>query len=434
MTEDVELLRRYSAAGSEEAFAELVRRHIGLVYSVALRQVEGDAHLAQEVSQKVFTDLARKASSLVPHPVLSGWLYRGTQFAAIDAMRSERRRRAREQEAQSMHEFATAPDSETDREKLRPVLDQVMGELNDRDRDAVMLRFFEGRPFADIGRRLRLTEDAARMRVERALDRMRTLLTKRGVTSTTAALTAVLANQAAVIAPAGLAATVTGAALAGTMGGGAAASVATFMSMTKLQIGIIGTVALAGAGSVILQQQTNAGLIREIDVLRRPNPETAKLEKENQRLAQIVAELESYRDDGAELARLRNEAATTVRSRPPARADGAAGGSGVMIYPVAELDQIPAAIAQTSPTYPADMRRAGITGNVTVRMTIDANGDVSAAAATNYSRSEFEEAAVEAVKQWKFRPGQKDGQPVATQMDVPIVFALSEETYSGSSF
>jgi RNA polymerase sigma factor (sigma-70 family) len=425
MTEDAELLRRYAEERSESAFAELVQRHLGLVYSVALRQVEGDAHLAQEVTQKVFTDLARKASPLVRHPVLSGWLYRGTQFAAIDAMRSERRRRAREQEAQSMHEFAIAPDSDTDGEKLRPVLDLVMGELNDRDRDAVMLRFFEGRPFADVGQKLRLTDDAARMRVERALDKMRTLLAKRGVTSTTAALTVALANQAAVVAPAGLAATVTGAALAGTMGGGAAASVATLMSMTKLQIGIIGTVALAGAGSVILQQQTNAGLIREIDALRRPNPEAAQLEKENQRLAQIAAELEGYRDDGAELARLRDEAAA-VRSRPPAGADSAAGGSGATIYPVAELDQIPAAIAQARPTYPVDMRRAGITGNVTVSITIDANGEVSEAVATNSSRSEFEEAAVEAVKQWKFRPGQKDGQPVATQMDVPIVFALSK--------
>jgi RNA polymerase sigma factor (sigma-70 family) len=433
MIEDAELLRRYAVSRSEEAFAEIVQRHLGLVYSVALRQVEGDAHLAQDVTQQVFTALARKAAPLSRHPVLSGWLYRSTQFAAIDVMRSERRRRAREQEAQTMHELSNNPGPEVDGEKLRPVLDQVMGELNDRDRDAVMLRFFEGRPFAEVGTKLRLTEDAARMRVERALDKMRWLLVQRGVTSTTAALAVTLANQAAVSAPAGLAAAVTGAALSGTTAAGGGIALMTFMSTTKLQIGIIGALLAAGAGGIALQQQTNAELTREVETLGRPSPEAVRLQEENHRLAQIVAELESYRGDGTELARLRAEAAAlAARPRAPAGerthtgAGGPTGGS-TAIYPLAQLDQVPVVAIQGAPAYPVEMRRAGITGNVTVRMTVDENGNVTDVQATNSSRLEFDDPALEAVKRWKFQPGLKGGQAVRTQMEVQLRFSLDNE-------
>src|SRR6476646_7173615 len=64
MNSDSELLCRYVEARCEDAFAELVRRHVNLVYSAALRQVNGDAHLAQDVAQNVFADLARKAATL----------------------------------------------------------------------------------------------------------------------------------------------------------------------------------------------------------------------------------------------------------------------------------------------------------------------------------------------------------------------------------
>ena len=95
MIEDSELLRRYAEDRSEAAFAELVKRRVGLVYSVAVRQCGGDAHLAEDVTQRVFSDLARKAAELAARPVLSGWLYRSAQFAASDVVRSERRRRCR---------------------------------------------------------------------------------------------------------------------------------------------------------------------------------------------------------------------------------------------------------------------------------------------------------------------------------------------------
>src|SRR6185503_15409821 len=153
MTPDGELLRRYTETNSENAFAELVGRHLNLVYSAALRQVNGDAHLAQDVAQTVFADLARKAGSLAGRPVLTGWLYTSAHFAAAKAVRTEQRRHTREEEAQLMNQLLCDPAPDLDWEKLRPVLDAVMLELNETDREAVLLRYFHDRPHAEIADR-----------------------------------------------------------------------------------------------------------------------------------------------------------------------------------------------------------------------------------------------------------------------------------------
>ncbi|HEY1489563.1 MAG TPA: sigma-70 family RNA polymerase sigma factor, partial [Verrucomicrobiae bacterium] len=151
MTPDPELLRQFDLTHSEAAFAELVRRHVNLVYSAALRQVNGDAHLAQDVAQTVFADLARKAGSLARRESLTGWLYTSTHFAAAKMVRSENRRRDREEKF--MREpNETAPDAsraealaEAGLEKLGPTLDDAMHELKEGDREAVLLRYFENR-------------------------------------------------------------------------------------------------------------------------------------------------------------------------------------------------------------------------------------------------------------------------------------------------
>lgn len=258
MNEDAELLRRYTEGKSEAAFAELVRRHVGFVYGIALRRVHGDAHLAEEVAQGVFTDLARKAAVLVRHPALGAWLFRSARFAAAQAMRSEKRRKMREQEAQIMHELpdGTAA-SEPNWSAVRPVLDEVMETLPERDRVAVWLRVCEGRPFAEVGARLSASEDAVRVRVDRALEKMRVSLARRGVVSTTVALTSALAQEAGIVAPAGFAASVTGAALAGAAAGGGIAAglgLSTFMSTIKLAAwsGAVAVLCASVAGNAYL--------------------------------------------------------------------------------------------------------------------------------------------------------------------------------------
>src|SRR6516164_5945929 len=142
MIDDAALLQDYAQSGSEEAFAELVRRHVDLVYSTAVRTANGDQQLAKDVSQSVFVDLARKASALSRHPVLSGWLYTSACFAAAKAVRTEGRRRSREQEAQAMQQQNSDDTVEKDWEQIRPVVDAAMLELRESDRQALLLRFF----------------------------------------------------------------------------------------------------------------------------------------------------------------------------------------------------------------------------------------------------------------------------------------------------
>jgi RNA polymerase sigma factor (sigma-70 family) len=251
----------------------------------------------------VFTALARKADTLARRPVLVGWLYRSAQFAASDAVRTERRRQAREQEAHAMNETERLS-SDPDWDRLRPVLDEVLNDMDERDRDAVLLRFFDGHAFAEVGAKLQLTENAARMRVERALEKLRALLARRGVTSTTAALALALGNQAGAAVPAGLAATVTGVALAGAAGA-TGGLVVTFMSLTKLQIGIAAAVIAAGVGGVVWQRQALAEMQTMADTAEQQDRRVAALTEEKRRLAAEAADRE--RAAQIEVLRLREE-------------------------------------------------------------------------------------------------------------------------------
>ena len=272
-TPDLELLRCYAETGAEEAFAELVKRHIDLVWAAAWR-VSGDRELARDVAQTVFTDLARKAKKLPGGTVLPGWLYRAACYAAAMHIRGEARRAQREQQAMRQDQLQQADASEARAAaELQPVLDAALTDLTETDRDAVVLRFLAGRSFAEVGATLGTNEDAAQKRVSRALEKLREAFRKRGVTVSGGIVAAALGVAGAQAAPVGLGGVIATASLAGA---GTAAwgtfSVVTFMK-SKLALGIVGGVVVATTlawqqHNVTRLADENAGLRRQVVAMR----------------------------------------------------------------------------------------------------------------------------------------------------------------------
>jgi RNA polymerase sigma factor (sigma-70 family) len=247
MYPDSELLQRYAGQRDEGAFRALVEKHLGLVHAAALRRTGGRSHLAEEICQKVFTDLARKAGSLHRHPALAAWLHRSTRYAAIDAIRAEARRQKFQETLAAMPDEHAAGHDAEEWARLRPVLDEALDQLKEADRVAVVLRYFEGLSFADVGARLGLSENAARMKAERALGKLRLQLGRRGVTSATGALGLVLANRAVAAAPEGLAGTISAQALAGAAKGLGAGVLGTLVGSRFVAWGAL-VAAVLGAG------------------------------------------------------------------------------------------------------------------------------------------------------------------------------------------
>jgi RNA polymerase sigma factor (sigma-70 family) len=318
MNDDAVLLRHYAEEGAEDAFTELVRRYVDLVFGAAHRRVGGDAHRAADVTQQVFITLARQARKLSRHTVLAAWLHTATRNAALNLMISEQRRRFRENEALALNAVIANGEPAVDWDRVRPVLDAAIDELPEPDRAAVVLRFLQRRSFSMIGAALQVSEDAARMRTERALEKLRAALGRRGITSTGAALATIVGSHSLVSAPAGLSALVAAkslAAVTATAGGGIIA----FSSlMSSTFITAVATAVLAfGAG-------TYFGVSRNFDTPPPPALETPQhsqligaLRKDNLSLKAEVARL------NADVSRL-NSAAQLAAQRAPATPQKAA--------------------------------------------------------------------------------------------------------------
>jgi uncharacterized protein (TIGR03435 family) len=264
MPEDMELLRDYAQSGSEDAFAALVARHVNLVYSAALRIV-GEAHLAEEVTQAVFIILAKKAGSLSPKIILTGWLYRTARYVSARTLTMQKRRQTREQEAY-MRSSMNEPESVVWSE-IAPLLDAALAQLGQKDHDAVLLRFFGGKSFRDIGVALGTTEDGAKVRVRRALEKLQKYFTARGVAVSAAVIAGAVSANSVHAAPAALAKTVSAAAIAK----GATASSSTLilikgalkiMAWTKAKTAVaLGAAALLASGVAVVT-------VKEIRVFR----------------------------------------------------------------------------------------------------------------------------------------------------------------------
>jgi RNA polymerase sigma factor (sigma-70 family) len=206
---DRELLNRYVADGAHDAFAELVRRHVDVVYTAAVRQTRNDTDAAEEVTQRVFILLAGKAKTLAAdeHVILGGWLFNAVRFVAKDVLRKEERRARHEQKAAEMaQQEMRSGDAEPAWKDVEEELDEAMAGLDERSRGLIVLRFFEGKTAREVGERLGISEEAARKRVSRAVDELRQLFARRGVVMSASALAEGLATVALLKAPEGLAA------------------------------------------------------------------------------------------------------------------------------------------------------------------------------------------------------------------------------------
>ena len=319
MTDGQQLLADYAATGSETAFRELVSRYVDLVYSAAVRLVNGDSHLAEDVTQMVFADLARMARSLSSRPggmMLGGWLHRHTIFVASKIVRGERRRQLRERQAVEMN--AIEDHSAADLAMVAPVLDDAINQLGSEDRAAILLRFFEQRDFRSVGEALGNSEDGARKRVDRALDKLESLLKRRGVVLSAAVLGTTLGTSAVTAAPAGLAVNISIVALAGAAtGGGTTLTILKIMSITKAKAALIGVVLVAAVATplVISHQKQTTKLRGENEALRKQQAEEIQqLEAEKERLSKLVGRAnaaadtqKSTNDLSREILRLRGE-------------------------------------------------------------------------------------------------------------------------------
>ena len=318
MTESQQLLAEFASNGSEAAFREIVSRYLDLVYSTAVRLVSGDTHLAQDISQTVFVDLAQKSESLSREVKLGGWLHRHTCFVAANVLRGERRRQLRERESVEMNAMSNQPDAGVS--EVLPLLDEAINQLGTTDRAAVLLRFYERMDFRAVGEALGSNEAAAQKRVGRALEKLQAMLKLRGVSLSAVALGTALASEAVTAAPVGMVVTISSAALsAAAAGTSGTLTLLGFMASTKLKTGLIAVILAASIGTPLwLERQAQAGLSAQEARLHQQSDQVAQLKADIHRLSGLLSQTRKTQllpdDQFHELLKLRGEVGLLTRS------------------------------------------------------------------------------------------------------------------------
>lgn len=308
---DIELLQRYAHENCEEAFAEIVQRHLPLVYSAALRQV-GSADLAQEISQSVFVELARAAQKLPASTVVPAWLYQVARRTAIDVVRRETRRQAREKLA---HDLTQMNANSEPWAEIEPLLDEAMQTLDEQDRAAVLLRYFSNKSLREVGEAFGASENAAQKRISRAIEKLNEFFQKRGVRAGAAGIVVAISANAVQAVPIGLSASIATAAVAA-KGAAVTTSIAatTFTTMSAIKTAAVATAVIAAVSLGVYQNRQASALHSQLEALKaqiHPDAQLAELAAERDKalrqLAALQAENDRLNQTTPELLRLRDE-------------------------------------------------------------------------------------------------------------------------------
>lgn len=394
-TDDAELIQAYATAGSQAAFAELVSRYVDLVYSAAVRQVRSGS-LAEEVAQSVFIALAQHGGSIKSGTPLAAWLYLVTRRTAIDLLRREARRQARDHAAFEID----AMKSNSTWSCVEPLLDEAMEALSETDRTAIVLRYFESKSLREVGAALRTSEDAAQKRVSRAIEQLRSFFARRGVTVAASALATDLAAGAVQAAPVGLGVAISSAvSVSGAIGAMATAQAFKIITMTTIQKTFVGAAVVAFVGVGFYAQRTIARQQRDLRELR---DQQSRLIAENRQLRQD-------RNEDAQLLRAADSAIAAVRSR--AGAAGAGGGASGDSAMEGELKAVSARmavlkerIARSPDQQIPELRllREQDWINAAAKHKLDSDGDVAEALRSLRTSGKFNFSELAAKALWKF--------------------------------
>ncbi len=432
---DRDLLEKFGISGDQGAFSNFVNRHLKLVYSVALRGVSGDRQLAEDVAQQVFADAAQKATKLATRQSVIGWLFTATRYAASKVVRGRIRQAQREEIAAKMNEIERSDSSSEIGPELLPLIEGAIDKLSDTDRDAIIYRYYEQLDYLTIGSKLGLSPAAVRMRVDRALSKLRASLSRKDITSTGAALATTLGSHALTVAPSGLSAAITTTAVSTAM----SAPSAFVACVVGAKGSIAATVAVVSIGFIIqlnlpVDESLSGGMNGRLSGETMVSDSAAESIKRDQRSER--GESDGSRDsldagtgaDPVELAyaALDRDAALLEKrlSEVVSQAHEIEPKSRAASEPVAlsELDVMPKPASVVEPVYPTSFFGSKIPGEVYVKFVIAEDGSTGDFELLSATHPVFAANVLYALARSQFEPGKIANQAVATKVRQKMQF------------